>query len=293
MTRDELDGLVTEARRDGGTADYDLRPTAELVELMNREDASVPAAVAAAAPRLAAAVDAVVERLRDGGRLVYVGAGTSGRLAALDAGECEATFSCPPGQVVAAVAEDTAAEDDAEAGAAALRSLAVGAGDAVVGVSASGRTPYVLGALEAAAAVGALTVAVVAVESSRLGGLAEHEVATVVGPEFVAGSTRLKAGTAQKLVLNAISTISMIRLGKTYGDLMVGVVPDNEKLRARAARVVSLATGVDADAAGRALEAAGGDARVAIVALSADLDPEAARARLDAADGNVRRALSA
>ena len=293
-----LDKLVTESRlsRD---ADYDELSTRELLELVNREDAIVPAAVAAAGDELAAAIDAIVGKLRRGGRLVYVGAGTSGRLAALDAEECESTFSTQPGQVTAIVAgaslasaaEGDAAEDDAEAGAHAVRALGTARDDAVVGVSASGRTPFVFGALEAAADAGALTVCVVSVPDSELARVAVHEVSVVVGPEVVAGSTRLKAGTAQKLVLNSISTLSMIRLGKTYGDLMVDVASTNEKLRARARRAVSLATGAGDDAVDAALAAAGGDAKVAIVSLLGDIDAETARAQLERAGGNIRRAL--
>jgi len=259
----------------------------------------VPAAVAAAGDELAVAIDAIVERLRGGGRLVYVGAGTSGRLAALDAEECESTFATEPGQVTAIVAgaslgsaaERDAAEDDGEAGADAVRGLGIARDDAVVGVSASGRTPFVVGAVEAAAAAGALTVCVVSVPDSVLARIAEHEVAVVVGPEIVAGSTRLKAGTAQKLVLNSISTLSMIRLGKTYGDLMVDVASTNEKLRTRARRAVSLATGADDDAVDAALAAAEGDGKVAIVSLLGDVDAETARAQLERAGGNIRRAL--
>ena len=218
-----LDELVTEGRPSPPN-DYESLSTTELVELMNREDATVPATVAAIAGKLADAVDAVVAKLRGGGRLIYVGAGTSGALAAVDAAECESTFSTRPGQVVALVggaglepgAARDAAEDDARAGTEAIRSAQVSAGDAVVGVSASGRTPYAIGALETAAAAGALTVCIVSVPDSELARICEHELAVVVGPEFVAGSTRLKAGTAQKLVLNTISTLSMIRLGKTY-----------------------------------------------------------------------------
>ena len=298
-TRDPLEELITEARDPGGS-DLDLRATEELVLLMSDREATVPAAVATAAPAIAAAIDRIVLRLRGGGRLVYVGAGTSGRLAALDAAECETTFSTVPGQVVAvlaggllaAPAEQEAAEDDAEAGASAVATLGVGAGDAVVGVSASGRTPYVLGALAAARAAEALTIAVVAVEGSELGAGVEHEIAVVVGPEILAGSTRLKAGTAQKLVLNMLSTISMIRLGKTFGNLMVDVKASNEKLRARAARVVREATGAEPEEVGRALAESGGDAKTAIVSLLAGLDAEAAGERLRAAGGDVRAALA-
>jgi N-acetylmuramic acid 6-phosphate etherase len=287
---ESLDELVTEA---GGTADaeYELRSTVELVELMSGSEETVPAAVRAAAPALAAAIDAIAERLAAGGRLVYVGAGTSGRLAAIDADECLATFSASPGQVVALAAPDQTAEDDREGGAAAVQGAGVSADDAVVGISASGRTPYVVGALEAAGEADALTIAVVSVSDSELARLAEHTVAVVVGPEFIAGSTRLKAGTAQKLVLNAISTISMIRLGKIFGNLMVDVAPENEKLRARVHRIVRTATGAPSEEVDAALEAADGEAKVAIVSLLAAVDAETARSRLRDANGNVRRAI--
>jgi N-acetylmuramic acid 6-phosphate etherase len=265
---------------------------------MNDEDETVPAAVASVAQELAAAIDAVVARLEAGGRLVYVGAGSSGRIAQLDAEECEGTFSTAPGQVVALVAgealssaEREAAEDDAAAGRRAVEELAVSAADAVVGVSASGRTPYVLAALEAAAEAEALTVALTAVEESELARGADHELAVVVGPEFVAGSTRLKAGTAQKLVLNTISTVTMIRLGKTYGDLMVDVRSSNEKLAARARRVVRLAADVSEEEAERALAEADGSAKVAVVALLAGVDAATARKRLEQASGHVQAAL--
>ena len=293
----ELDLLVTEAR--GAADDYDLRSTRELVELMNAGDRAVPAVVGAAAGAIAAAIEAIVERLQGGGRLIYAGAGSSGRIAALDADECEATFSTEPGQVVAIVAggalasplEQEVAEDDADAGRRAVTALDVSAADAVVGVSASGRTPFVLGAIDAARAAGALTACVVSAPGSELAALADHEIQVVVGPEFVAGSTRLKAGTAQKLVLNTISTLSMIRLGKTFGDLMVDVRASNEKLEARARRVVSLATGASAEDAKDALAAAGGSAKLAILSLLTGLEPEPARARLEEVRGDLRRAL--
>jgi N-acetylmuramic acid 6-phosphate etherase len=296
--RTGLDDLVTEATNAAAT-ELDLRPTLELVELMNAEDATVPAAVARVGPEIASAVDAIVERLRAGGRLVYAGAGTSGRLAALDAAECVSTFSMSPDRVVALVAgasasapdEQDAAEDDADSGAEDVSSLGLTAADAVVGVSASGRTPYVLGALRAAADAGALTAAVVCVPESELARVVEHEIAVVVGPEVIAGSTRLKAGTAQKLVLNTITTAAMIRLGRTFGNLMVDVAGTNEKLRARAHRVVRLATGASDDEVGAALAAADGSAKVAIVALLAEVDADVARSRLAQSGGNVRLAL--
>jgi N-acetylmuramic acid 6-phosphate etherase len=285
-----LDRLVTEA---GGTAelDYELRSTVELVELMSGAEETVPAAVRGAAAQIAAAIDAISERLAAGGRLIYVGAGTSGRIAALDADECGATFSATPGQIVAVTASDEAAEDDRLGGAAAIQAAGVSEADAVVGISASGRTPYVAGALEASADAGARTIALVCVAESELARLADRTIAVVVGPEFIAGSTRLKAGTAQKLVLNAISTISMIRLGKTFGNLMVDVTPGNDKLRDRVQRIVQTATGASPDDVEAALEATEGDTKVAIVSLLADVDVETARVRLRDAGGNVRRAL--
>ena len=293
-----LEGLVTESRRED--VDYSVRSTRELVESMNREDASVPAAVGSVAGKLSMAIDAIVERLRSGGRLIYVGAGSSGAIAALDADECEATFSTEPGQVVALVAGTgltgaarEAAEDDLTAGAGAVEELGVSDRDAVVGVSASGRTPYVLAALERARAAGAVTVAVVSAHGSELSPVVDHELAVVVGPEVIAGSTRLKAGTAQKLVLNTISTVAMIRLGKTYGDLMVDVRASNAKLAARARRIVRVATGVSEDEADTALAAADGSAKVAVVALLEEITADEARARLERAGGDIGSALEA
>ena len=284
-----FDQLGTEAR-DAAGADLDLRTTRELVELMNTADATVPTAVAGASTQVAALIDAVVTRLAAGGRLVYAGAGTSGRLAALDAAECGPTFGA--GDVVLAVStEQESEEDDAEAGARAITALGVSTADAVVGISASGRSPFVRGALEAARAAGALTGCVVCVHGSELAGLSAHEVTVPVGAELLAGSTRLKAGTAQKLVLNMISTISMVRLGKTYGNLMVGLDPANEKLQARARSIVSQATGAANGEVEQALTDAGGDAKLAIVSLLTGLDAAAARVRLNEAGGIVRRAV--
>jgi N-acetylmuramic acid 6-phosphate etherase len=297
VSTNSLESLPTEAG--GRVSDHDLLGTRELVLQMNAEDASVPAAVAAAADAIAAAVDAIVARLAEGGRLIYAGAGSSGLVAALDAAECESTFSTDPGQVVAVVAgagADTtaareAAEDDADAGTAALTALSVSPRDAVVVVSASGRTPFALGAARAAVDAGALTACLVSVPGSELAALVDHELQVLTGLEFIAGSTRLKAGTAQKLVLNTISTVSMIRLGKTFGNLMVDVAPTNEKLRARVRRIVETATGAARDDVESALQAAGGDAKVAIVSLLAGVDATTARARLEAANQNVRLAL--
>ena len=282
-----------------GRSDLDLRSTLDLVELINDEDAGVPAAVRNAARPLATAIDAIAERLARGGRLIYVGAGSSGRLAAVDAAECGPTFGVPPEQVVVLVAggvaalavAQEAAEDDDVAGTRDVVAAGVQERDAVVLLSASGGTPYVAGAARAAREAGALTVAVVCADESELGQLADHEVAVVVGPEVIAGSTRMKAGTAQKLLLNTISTVTMIRLGKTYGNLMVDVVASNAKLRNRARSAVVIATGAPEAEVDAALESSAGDVKVAIVSLLSGLDAAGARTRLDAAGGVVRRAL--
>ncbi len=266
--------------------DLDLRPTAELVRLINDEDRTVADAVGVAAHAIAATIDAIVERLARGGRLVYVGAGTSGRIAAADAAESGPTFSTD--QIVAVTTESEAQEDDAAAGAAALT---VTVQDVVLGVSASGRTPYTLGAIEAAARAGALTVAVACVRNSELGRKADLVIELEVGPEVIAGSTRMKAGTAQKLVLNTISTIAMVRLGKTFGNLMVDVQASNEKLRERARRAVAIATAASESEVAAAIVAAEGDAKVAIVSLLAGVDAQTARSRLNAARGVIREAV--
>src|SRR5437764_214055 len=245
-------------------------------------------------------IHAPVDAARPEGRIVYVGAGTAGRMGVLDAAECGPTFNAAE-TVIALMAggpdalttPKEGAEDDAAAGAAELGALGVGPADAVVGISASGRTPYVLGALGAARAAGALTVGLSCHPGSLASAAADHAVEVVVGPEVIAGSTRLKAGAAQKLVLNTISTVVMIRLGRTYGNLMVDVRAGSEKLVDRARRIVATATGRPPAEAAAALDAADGEVKTAIVALLAGVDPAAARQRLDRAGGVVRRALSA
>src|SRR5436305_4569507 len=296
----DLGGLVTERVRPE-LADLDLRPTQELVRLMAAEEAGVAAVVRRAAPGIAAAIDAVVARLteRPDGRIVYVGAGTAGRMGVLDAAECGPTFNAAD-KVIALLAggpgavtkPKEGAEDDAATGAAELRALGVGPSDAVVGISASGRTPYVLGALGAARQAGALTVGLSCHPGSLVSAAADHAVEVVVGPEVIAGSTRLKAGAAQKLVLNTISTVVMVRLGRTFGNLMVDVSAGSEKLVDRARRIVATATGCSPVGAAAALEAAGGDVKTAIVALLTGLDPPAARRRLARSGGVARRALA-
>jgi N-acetylmuramic acid 6-phosphate etherase len=285
-----LTGGITPTERERvDLRDLDLRPTAELVRLINAEDRTVAEAVTAAVESIASVIDAVVDRLERGGRLVYAGAGTSGRLAAGDAAECGPTFST--NQVMAVTTEEEAGEDDAAAGASDLAALGVGPTDVVIGVSASGRTPYTLGALERAKEQGALTVALVCAAGSELSRQADHVIEVEAGPEVIAGSTRMKAGTAQKLVLNTISTISMVRLGKTFGNLMVDVQASNDKLRARARRAVAVATAAPEDEVTAAIAAADGDAKVAIVSLLAGVDAQTARLRLTAARGVVREAV--
>ncbi len=299
MVEPTLDELVTERHRPD-LADIDLRPTLELVQLMNDEDASVPAAVAAACRPLAEAIDAITARLAAGGRLIYVGAGTAGRIGVLDASECGPTFNTAPSQVTALIAggDDAVArasesnEDRYESGREDLRALEIGAVDAVVGISASGRTPYVLGAIEYAQAQRALTVGVACNPDAELSEVVEYSIEVVVGPEFIAGSTRLKAGTAQKLILNTISTLVMVKLGKTYGNLMVDVRVTNEKLRTRARRILALASGQEPAAVDAALVASRNDLKVALVMLLAEIDAEDARRRLELSDGRVRAALS-
>jgi N-acetylmuramic acid 6-phosphate etherase len=293
-----LDRLITEDHREDLLA-LDLMTTAELVALMNEEDAGVPAAVAAARAQIANVIDGIADRLDRGGRLIYVGAGTPGRLAVLDASECGPTFNASPEQIQAVLAggeeamvhASEGAEDDAAAGATDLHSRSVGALDSVVGISASGRTPYVLGAVERARAEGALTVGLVCNPSSPIARSADLAIEVVTGPEVISGSTRLKAGTAQKLVLNMISTIAMVRLGRTYGNLMVDVRASNEKLRLRAQRIIRLATGCGDEEAERALAAASGEAKTAILMLLTGDDPATAAERLRRHAGHLRRAL--
>jgi N-acetylmuramic acid 6-phosphate etherase len=274
-----------------GAPALEARTTRSLVGLMNEADDAVADAVAAAGDALAGAVDAVVERLGGGGRLVYVGAGTSGRLAEVDAMECSPTFGAPVGEVIAIAVDELDAEDDAELARTLVGEAGVGPGDAVVGVSASGATPFTLSALEEAKSRGALAVAVVCASGSPIEAVADHAIVADVGPEIVAGSTRLKAGTAQKMILNAMSTVAMIRLGRTYAGLMVGVVQHNAKLRERARRNVLVASGAPEDVVDAALAAAGGDARVALVALLAGIGSDDARRRLEGAGGSVSVAL--
>jgi N-acetylmuramic acid 6-phosphate etherase len=286
----DVDRLATEAVRPG-LDDLDARPIADVVALLVAAEREAHEAIAAAVPRIAAAAEAIAERLERGGRLIYAGAGTAGRLGVLDAAECGPTFGTDLVQAViaggaAAVTEAVeGAEDEFGSDLAGVTS-----DDAVVGISASGRTPYVLGALEHARAAGALTVAVV--NNARSRARADVVIEVLTGPEVLAGSTRLTAGTAQKIVLNALSTAVMIRLGKAYGARMVDVRATNAKLRRRAVRIVRDAAGVDERTAQTALAAADGHAKTAIVALLADVNAAEAAARLARAGGKVRAAAA-
>lgn len=296
----QLEALTTEAFRPE-LADIDRLPTLDIARLMNAEDTSVPAAVARRLPEIAAAIDAVAARMGRGGRLLYAGAGTAGRLGVLDASECPPTFNTDPEQVVgliaggpqAVVTSVEGAEDSKELARTDLDALSLTADDTVVGISASGRTPYAIGAVEHAREHGALTIGLACNADSALAAAAEHGIEIVVGPELLTGSTRLKAGTAQKLVLNMLSTITMIRLGKTYGNLMVDVRASNDKLRARSRRIVALATGAEDEEVERALAATDGEVKHAILTILADVDgPTAARLLADS-DGHLRAALAA
>ncbi|MER3426589.1 MAG: N-acetylmuramic acid 6-phosphate etherase [Pyrinomonas sp.] len=248
-------------------------PTLEIVCLMNQEDARVAEAVRHALPDVARAIDRIVERLLAGGKLFYVGTGTSGRLGVLDAAECPPTFGVPPDLVQGIIAGGyealyravEASEDDKEAGVRDIQSRGVSERDAVVGIAASGRTPYTIGAVEHARSIGAFTAAVTCVPGSPITRVAEVPIVAVVGPEVVAGSTRLKAGTAQKMILNMISTVAMIRLGYVKGNRMTNLQPRNTKLRARAERILRAELGLNEEQARTALERAGGDLRTALV----------------------------
>lgn len=294
-----LDDLTTEGVN-AASATIDALDLEAALALMNDEDARVPVVVRAEIPQIARVVEMAVASFRSGGRLIYAGAGTSGRLGCLDAAEIPPTFSMPPDRVVGMIAGGQAAltravegaEDRPEQGAADIAALDVGERDTLLGISASGRAPYVLGALAEATRRGARTAGLANNRPCEMEAACEVLIAPVVGPEVVSGSTRLKAGTAQKLVLNMISTLAMVRLGKTYGNLMVDLQPTNEKLRHRAQRLVARIVGCGPDEAERLLRDADGRAKVAIVAGLLGETPVAADALLEDAGGSVRDALA-
>ena len=290
-------GLPPTERRNPDTRDLDRLSSLELLRTINREDQRVAPAVETALPALAPVVDEAARRLRGGGRVHYVGAGTSGRLAVLDAVELQPTYSLEPGRFVAHQAGGPAAlttaiegaEDSLEAGVAAVADI--GPHDVCIGLAASGATPFVHGALTAARDRGALTVLVSADPDAPIAPDVAVHVCVPTGPEVVAGSTRMKAGTAQKLVLNAFSTAVMVRLGKTYSNLMVDVAATNDKLRRRVVTILGEATGLPEDTCRAALTTAGGELKVALVMLLADVACDRATAALDAEGGVVRAAL--
>ncbi|SFS36561.1 N-acetylmuramic acid 6-phosphate etherase [Marininema halotolerans] len=277
----------------------DQMTTSEILTVMNQEDQFVPHAVKNVLPSIADTVDAMVESILQGGRIFYMGAGTSGRLGVLDASECPPTFSSDPSTVQGIIAGGVkalqyaieGAEDRKDQGVRDLQARDFTATDFLIGLSASGRTPYVLGALAYASHIGAKTASITCNPDSPMGQLATYAIEPNTGPEILTGSTRLKAGTAQKMVLNMLSTTLMIRLGKTYSNLMVDLKPTNKKLQNRSRQIVSLATGVSLSKAASTLERAGGEVKTAIVLLLANIDVETARQRLIRSNGRVRDAL--
>jgi N-acetylmuramic acid 6-phosphate etherase len=278
----------------------DAMSVSELLQAMNENDAEVPKAVAAVLPAIEDAIEGIVERMMRGGRLIYIGAGTSGRLGVLDAAECGPTFSVGDDEVLAFIAGGEkalrkpaeGAEDNPDLAISDLKSISIGELDTVVGIAASGRTPYVVGGLEYAKSVGALTVSISCNPNSVAGSVAEHAIDIDSGPELLAGSTRLKSGTAQKLVLNMISTVTMVRLGKTFGNLMVDLQISNEKLQDRAVRIISKATGATKSEATQALVDSGHQVKVAILMILLHIDAATASERLSASSNRIREALN-
>jgi N-acetylmuramic acid 6-phosphate etherase len=293
-----LEDLLTE-QVNPASEGIDALPAARILEIINAEDRQVADAVAREVPSIARAVDAIVAAIEHGGRLFYIGAGTSGRLGVLDAAECQPTFSVPPGLVESimaggerALAHATeATEDDPAIGARDLRERGFTARDVLVGIAASGRTPYVLGAIAEARRAGAITAGISCTPNSELARAVHIAITPLTGPEILAGSTRMKAGTATKLVLNMLSTATFIRLGYVYGNLMVNVQPKNSKLLDRARRIVAKAAGVDDAAAADLLAAAGNSVRTAIVMAKMGAGREAAEQRLAEAGGRISKAL--
>jgi N-acetylmuramic acid 6-phosphate etherase len=295
-----LDGLATE-QPNPVSAGIDSKSSREIVAIINAEDHKVAVAVAAALDDIARVVDAVVDGIRQGGRLIYVGAGTSGRLGVLDAAECPPTYSTPPGMVQGIIAGGPealtrsieGAEDDEAAGAAAIDDRSIGAHDVVIGITASGQAPFVIGAMKRARERGAAVAALSCNPGSRTFDHADHRLLVEVGPEVVSGSTRMKSGTAQKLVLNMISTAAMIRLGKVYNNLMVDLRPVNSKLVRRSLRLIRIAAGCDETAAERAFEASGRRPKTAIVMVLLGLGRDEAESLLASHEGRIGPAVEA
>ncbi len=294
-----LDNLLTEARNPQ-TMELDSMTPLEIVTAMNREDARVPESIRPQLPNIAQCVAWATEAIRSGGRLIYMGAGTSGRLGVLDAVECPPTFGVSPGVVVGLIAGGErafvkaveGAEDSRELGKADLEAIGLTPKDLVVGIAASGRTPYVLGGLAYANSLGCKTAAISCNPGSALGKEARLAIEVAPGPECLTGSTRLKAGTAQKLILNMISTATMVGCGKAYSNLMVDVMQTNEKLVVRAQNIVMEATGVSRDSAKEAIALAGGSCKLAVTMILADCTVEEAKERLERCGGSVRQAIA-
>ena len=294
-----LDNLLTEARNPQ-TMELDSMTPLEIVTAMNREDARVPESIRPQLPNIAQCVAWATEAIRSGGRLIYMGAGTSGRLGVLDAVECPPTFGVSPDVVVGLIAGGErafvkaveGAEDSRELGKADLEAIGLTQKDLVVGIAASGRTPYVLGGLAYANSLGCKTAAISCNPGSALGKEARLAIEVAPGPECLTGSTRLKAGTAQKLILNMISTATMVGCGKAYSNLMVDVMQTNEKLVVRAQNIVMEATGVSRDSAKEAIALAGGSCKLAVTMILADCTVEEAKERLERCGGSVRQAIA-
>ena len=291
--------MITE-RRNPRSVDIDLLPAERILKIINAEDALVANVVAAAIPQIAKTVEMAAESIRSEGRVIYVGAGTSGRLAAVDAAEIPSTFSTPPEWVQAVIAGGAKAftaalegtEDDRKSAAADLKPKKLTKDDLVIGVAASGNTPYTLASLEFAKSKGAKTVAVVCVENSPMSKTADLTILTLVGPEVVTGSTRMKAGTAQKLVLNMISTATMIRLGMTYSNWMINVCMTNNKLRERGMHILQEILGVQPDEAAHLTKSSGSNLKVAVIMGAIGCTREEAEKRLNDAKGNLRGVIS-
>lgn len=282
------------------TMNIDLMSTEEIITVINQEDTLVPNVLARQVPNISEVVDKIVAAFKQGGRLIYVGAGTSGRLGIIDASECPPTYGTDPGMVVGIIAGGKEAmteaiegvEDDKQQGQTDMKEISLSAKDVVVGIAASGRTPYTIGALEYAKQLGAVTVSVVCSKDSEMEQVSDYTIAAVVGPEVITGSTRMKAGTAQKLILNMLSTASMIKMGKVYGNLMVDVQMTNEKLHNRAVNIVKMATGASDEEARAAIKEQNYHTKAAILQIITGLIGTEAKKLLDKHDGYLREAIS-
>lgn len=293
-----LDNMSTE-QINSKTNDLDILPIYDALQIMNEEDEKVPQAIKREIPQIQKAVEIVINAFTNGGRLIYMGAGTSGRLGVLDAVECPPTFGTPPEMVVGLIAGGEGAfvkavegaEDSLTMGIEDLKEIELNSNDVVVGIAASGRTPYVISAMNYAKEIGCKTIGIACNKNSEVGKAADIAIEVVVGPEVLTGSTRLKAGTAQKMVLNMISTISMVGIGKAYKNLMVDVQRSNKKLETRAENIIIAATEVDRETAKRVLEEADGSVKLAITMIFLNCDAEEAKEKLKLANGHIRKAI--